>query len=219
MRKFAESLRSDRHAASQPRGESRPAKATNPAAAPLQAGKPQSAPASGERAFARNVNFEDDAAPADAAKPAAAKPDRRVAQATPPQDPPARPATRRPPQRQPAQPAQPAERPAPPAVQDQPADPATTNPAEGVVSSVSGTLRGDVLATPVDSGKIIITGDERNVNFIIQMLKLMEASAEQPDMRVFPLETAKATVLAPIIEQIMQASIEQTVGTPGAATG
>jgi hypothetical protein len=80
---------------------------------------------------------------------------------------------------------------------------------------VTGTLRGEVLATPVDSGKIIITGDERDVAFIIQMLQLMEGSAEQPVLQVFPLVTVKAAALAPILDQTIQAMIEQRVGTPG----
>lgn len=202
VREFAQSLHDPRRtAASQPGAHSRPA-------APLQAGRPASPPATTTptgRAFRRDLNIEDDE-PRAAARPAAPRPEQRVAQATPPPDAPAA----RPPARRPA--AEPAQQ--PPANPLQPAEGAPQEPDEGVITSVSGTLRGDVLATPVDSGKIIITGDERDVEFIIKMLRLMESSAEKPTLRVFPLETAKATALAPLLEQIMQASIEQLVGTP-----
>lgn len=162
----------------------------------------------------------DDAEPA-AAQPTQPRPRDRATQA---QERPARPATRprpaaqtRPARPARAQPAQPAPQPpAPP--RGQPVEAPATAPGDeerGQITAISGALRGDVFATPVDSNKIIITGDERDVAFIRQMLELMNTEAEQPELRVFPLETAKAAALGPILQQTVEAIIQQSVGTPG----
>ncbi len=172
-------------------------------------------------------NFMDDESVDETEQPAAQptqpqpRPRDRAAQ---PQERPARPATRPRPaaQTRPARPAraQPAQ-PAPQAPAPQPAQPAeapATAPGDeerAQITAISGALRGDVLATPVDSNKIIITGDERDVAFIRQMLELMNTEAEQPELRVFPLETAKAAALGPILQQTVEAIIQQSVGTPG----
>ncbi|WP_320046856.1 secretin N-terminal domain-containing protein [uncultured Ilyobacter sp.] len=80
------------------------------------------------------------------------------------------------------------------------------------LSSISGQLRGDVVATPLDSKRIIVTGDADDVEFIVQMLALMERSTPQPVIQVFELENAKAAAIAPLIDDTLQALIEQRGG-------
>jgi type II secretion system protein D len=92
----------------------------------------------------------------------------------------------------------------------QPAEP-TTQP----LTAFAGELRGDVVATPIDSRRIIITGDENDVAFIEQMLSLMEATAEPSQIEIFALQRAKAAVIAPIIERTLQARISQVTDRPG----
>ncbi len=111
------------------------------------------------------------------------------------------------------QPAQPAERPQPdrqPVVVPQ-GDPA------GMLDSVSGQLRSDVYATPLDSQRIVITGDERDIEFIEQMLMLMEATAPEGIIEIFTLENAKAAAIQPIVEQTIQAFISSRTDSPGRA--
>ncbi len=92
---------------------------------------------------------------------------------------------------------------------------ATTEPSE--LSGVSGTLRGEVIASPIDGSRIVITGDERDLAFIEQLLALAEGSTPSPDIEVFVLQHAKATALQPLLEGMAGAWIEQTVGQPGRA--
>ena len=74
---------------------------------------------------------------------------------------------------------------------------------QALLSSVTGQLRGDVIATPIDSRRIIITGDQNDVDFIIQMLQMMEGSTPQAVIEVFSLQNAKAAVVGPAIEEIL----------------
>lgn len=132
---------------------------------------------------------------------------------------PAKPAeAQQPPRRQP--PARPVE---PPPAAEEPQAPVTgtrlaETPASAAQSniagmaSVSGELRGDVAAMPLDSRQIIVTGDEQDVEFIMQMLELMDATTPQGQMEVFVLQHAKAPAVGPIVEQTMQAWIEQKSG-------
>ena len=113
---------------------------------------------------------------------------------------------------QPGQSTQPssAEPPRPSPTDSAPAgDAAAEGPALG---TITGTLQGDVLATPVDSRRIIIQGDERDVDFILRMLQLMEATTEEPVVEVFHLKFAKATALAPTLENTLSALIEASGG-------
>lgn len=82
------------------------------------------------------------------------------------------------------------------------------------LNSIEGQLRGDVLATPIDSHRILVTGDERDVAFIEQMLRLMEVSTPESQIEVFTLTYAKANSLAPLIQQTVEALIVQETGTP-----
>ncbi|RMF71207.1 MAG: hypothetical protein D6744_18340, partial [Planctomycetota bacterium] len=89
-----------------------------------------------------------------------------------------------------------------------PAAPAAEGEPTGPLTSITGQLQGEVLAAPIDSRRIVITGDAEDVAFIEQMLALMEASTPQGILEVFELQNAKATALQPIIEQAIQAYIE-----------
>lgn len=80
------------------------------------------------------------------------------------------------------------------------------------LSSVTGQLRGDVIATPIDSRRIIITGDENDVDFIIRMLQMMEQSTPQAIIEVFSLQNAKAATVGPAIEQVMTKIIQARGG-------
>ncbi len=81
------------------------------------------------------------------------------------------------------------------------------------LTGVSGELRGDVAATPLDSRQLIVTGDQEDVDFIVQMLALMDATTPQGKLKVFILQHAKAPAIGPIVQQTMQAWIEQKSGT------
>ncbi len=105
----------------------------------------------------------------------------------------------------------PARRTAPPA--QQPA--AQPRSVTDTLTGVSGALRGEVTARTLDSQRIIITGDERDVEFIEQILLMMELEASPAVIQVFTLENAKATALAPIIETAMQEKINVRTATPG----
>ncbi|MEW6250409.1 MAG: secretin N-terminal domain-containing protein, partial [Planctomycetota bacterium] len=105
--------------------------------------------------------------------------------------------------------------------QDQP--PATepvTQPAEGEqpqagLTGVRGMLRSEVIATPLDSQRIIIRGRKDDVNFIKNLLAMMEQSTPQPQVKVIPLEYAKATALQPIIDKVVQSWRETRTDQPG----
>jgi type II secretion system protein D len=95
--------------------------------------------------------------------------------------------------------------------------PADAKPGEIVdtLSGVSGALRGEVSANAIDSRQIIITGDQDDVDFIEQILLMMEQTAEEAMIQVFTLENAKATALAPILETAIEAKIEARTSSPG----
>ncbi len=76
------------------------------------------------------------------------------------------------------------------------------------LTGVSGALRGEVTARAVDSRKIVITGDEQDVDFIESILKMMEETATAPQIEVFPLQSAKAAALAPMIEKVIRAKLD-----------
>lgn len=78
---------------------------------------------------------------------------------------------------------------------------------------ISGNLRGDVVATPVDSRRLIVTGDQRDVDFILQMLQAMEVETPAPVIEVFTLAHAKAAAIAPVLEQTLQALIDTGGGS------
>ncbi len=83
------------------------------------------------------------------------------------------------------------------------------------VTGVSGSLKGDVLATPYGSDQVIITGDAEDLEFIERILSLMEGTAPAPVLQIFQLSNAKAGTLAPIIESQMEALIAVRTATPG----
>ena len=83
------------------------------------------------------------------------------------------------------------------------------------LTGVSGTLKGQIAVEAVDSRRIVVTGDQSDVEFIEQVLTLMEASAPSPLIEVFTLEEATATALAPIIETTIQGQIEARTQSPG----
>ncbi len=93
-----------------------------------------------------------------------------------------------------------------------PQRPTTRPAARGGLNVIAGQLRGNVFATPIDSRRLVITGDERDVEFVLQMLALMEKSTPQAVVEVFRLEHAKAAAVAPVVEQTMQALIENRGG-------
>jgi type II secretion system protein D len=80
---------------------------------------------------------------------------------------------------------------------------------------ISGELRGPVFAVPLDSRQIVLTGDERDIEFLTQMLSLMEGTAPAPEIRVFTLQNAKATALQQPLQQTVQALIQQLTQRPG----
>ena len=84
--------------------------------------------------------------------------------------------------------------------------------AEGL-TGVSGALKGEVTARAVDAQQIIITGDADDVDFIEQILLMMEGQASPAVIEVFQMSNATATALAPIIEKAIQSRIEVTGGT------
>ena len=107
----------------------------------------------------------------------------------------------------------------PPEPEEPPQEPETqvaeSQPVMDTLSGVSGALRGEVTARAVDSQRIIITGDASDVDFIEQILFMMEKSASPAVIDVFTLQNAKATALAPIIEAAIQAKIDARTKSPG----
>ncbi len=83
------------------------------------------------------------------------------------------------------------------------------------LSGVSGALRGEVTASAIDSQRVVVTGDAQDVDFIEKILSMMEQTAKPALVEVFTLESAKATVLAPIIEKAVKAQIEARTTKPG----
>lgn len=99
--------------------------------------------------------------------------------------------------------------PAPPAeVADIP-PPTTTGNDSGPLQSISGQLRGDVVVTPIDSRQVMITGDRRDIEFVQQMLLLMEQASSAGDIRVFKLKNTTAAAIEPIITT----AITEFIGT------
>ncbi len=92
--------------------------------------------------------------------------------------------------------------------QEQPAAVQPATPREEkqqqMLSSISGQLRGEVVATPLDSRRIIVTGDADDVDFIVQMLALMERSTPKPVIEIFTLQNSKAAAMAPAIEETLR---------------
>ncbi|MEW6197148.1 MAG: secretin N-terminal domain-containing protein [Planctomycetota bacterium] len=86
---------------------------------------------------------------------------------------------------------------------------------EALLSGISGSLRGEVTAKAVDSQRLIITGDQDDVDFIEQILTMMERSSPPAVIEVFVLQSAKATALAPIIDKAIQAQISARTARPG----
>ncbi len=112
--------------------------------------------------------------------------------------------------------APPAEQPAAAPAETQPAGPGVD---QAVIDSISGELRGPIYTTPLGSKQIIVTGDETDVDFIVQMLALMEQTAPRPTVRVFTLENAKAVALQQPLQQIVQELVRQRTAQPRAADG
>ena len=98
-----------------------------------------------------------------------------------------------------------------------PAEPADEPPMSPIdtLTGVTGALRGEVTAKAVDSQRIVITGDAADVDFIENILMMMEQSASAPVIEVFVLEKATATALAPIIEKAIQAKVDARTSRPG----
>lgn len=90
----------------------------------------------------------------------------------------------------------------------------TTQPVRAT-PGISGELRGPVFAVPLDSRQIVLTGDERDIEFLTQMLSLMEGTVPAPEIRVFTLQNAKATALQHPLQQTVQALILQLTQRPG----
>ncbi len=88
------------------------------------------------------------------------------------------------------------------------AAPGAANPAPTGSLDVSGELRGDVTAVELSPSKVLVQGDEADVAFLQRLLQELSAVAPQTDIEVFKLEVAKASALAPLIEEIVQASID-----------
>ncbi len=76
------------------------------------------------------------------------------------------------------------------------------------LTGVSGALRGEVTAEVIDSQQIMIIGDESDVDFVEQILRMMEGTKQRNEIEIFTLEKAKAVSLAPIIEKVIQSQIE-----------
>lgn len=93
----------------------------------------------------------------------------------------------------------------------QPSDESATSDRSGL----SGSLRGEVFSTPLDSQRIIITGDESDIAFIEQILGLMEATGPAAKIEVIPLQHTKATTLGQAVRQIVEAWISQRTSRPG----
>jgi type II secretion system protein D len=78
--------------------------------------------------------------------------------------------------------------------------------------AASGQLKGEVFATEVGEGRLMLQGDEADVAFFVLLLRQMEASAPRPSVKVIPLVEAKAGVLAETISQTVQNLIESRGG-------
>jgi len=81
-------------------------------------------------------------------------------------------------------------------------------PAGPQLNALTGRLRGNVTTSPIDSKRLLITGNENDVAFIIQMLTMLEQTTEAPSIEVFRIENGTAAALAPILEQVLTAQIE-----------
>jgi type II secretion system protein D len=92
-----------------------------------------------------------------------------------------------------------------------------TAPAEEGPTGITGELRGELIVTPIDSKRIIVQGDQADVDFFEQILLMMERSTPPAQVEVFTLRNAKATVLAPIIERAIKGRIEISTPRPGPA--
>lgn len=92
-----------------------------------------------------------------------------------------------------------------------PADDATTQPLE----TVTGSLRGDITATPLGSQQIIISGDSDDLDFLEAILQRVQISGPRPLLEVFKLENAKAPALAQTLERAMTQYIGTSVARQG----
>ncbi|MCG3129265.1 MAG: hypothetical protein CHACPFDD_04186 [Phycisphaerae bacterium] len=100
-------------------------------------------------------------------------------------------------------------------------DEQATQPAAGdavlLPAGVTGTLRGQVQVTPIGSDQVIIYGDERDLEFLQQIARTMEAATGPAQFAVFTLKHAKAALLAPAITEQVQRLIEIRTDQPGPA--
>ncbi|MCA9242329.1 MAG: hypothetical protein KDA32_00130 [Phycisphaerales bacterium] len=88
-------------------------------------------------------------------------------------------------------------------------------PSDGTpLQSISGQLRGDVVVTPIDSRQVMITGDRRDIDFVKQMLALMEQASSAGDIRVFKLKNTTAAAIEPIITTAITEFIGTRTDTP-----
>jgi type II secretory pathway component GspD/PulD (secretin) len=83
------------------------------------------------------------------------------------------------------------------------------------LSGVTGALKGDVTATALDGKRLVVTGDAEDIEFIKQILAMMEATRSPAIIEVFVLREAKAVALGPVIEQALQAMTSIRTDTPG----
>ena len=67
---------------------------------------------------------------------------------------------------------------------------------------------GEVVAQPLDSKRIIVSGDAGDLDFLEQVLAMMDVSTPAAIINVFQLQYAKASALRPIIEKAVTARIE-----------
>ncbi|MGE0481020.1 MAG: secretin N-terminal domain-containing protein [Phycisphaerae bacterium] len=92
-----------------------------------------------------------------------------------------------------------------------PAADASTQPLE----TVTGSLRGDITATPLGSQQIIISGDTDDLDFLEAILQRVQISGPRPLLEVFKLENAKAAALAQTLERAMTQYIGTSVARQG----
>ncbi|MGE3180827.1 MAG: secretin N-terminal domain-containing protein [Phycisphaerae bacterium] len=92
--------------------------------------------------------------------------------------------------------------------------PAATPAADGVISGVSGSLENEVTVQEISNKQIIVSGDADDLNYIEQILALMEASKVPTRIEIFTLEQAKATTVATVVTEVMTQYVE-SLGTPG----
>ncbi|MGD8453043.1 MAG: secretin N-terminal domain-containing protein [Phycisphaerae bacterium] len=97
-----------------------------------------------------------------------------------------------------------------PAAEEPVTDAPQTQPVVEGITGISGELRGDVIVTAIDDHQVILSGDETDIDFIEQILIMMEATAPQALVEVFYVNNAKATALAPVIETAIKARIDVT---------